>query len=189
MTIAKKAVFLSVLAAILFQPVLLQADQSMQYGPEVARKNMHDSMRRAGYGMGYRSVMPPYYYQPNRDTDFGAISRQIDTLSNHQSQARGFTEKETQGFIPVLPGDGLTGGPRTGLRNQLQKIYGPDGPNQKSVQLITEYRLHIIGNPHIQLGEISENPKWVRVSIVTKSGALVERYEINKKTGLWTAIH
>ena len=42
---------------------------------------------------------------------------------------------------------------------------------------------------NIQLGKIIEDNETVTVPIITRNGDLVERYQVNKKTGLWKAIH
>jgi hypothetical protein len=162
------------------------ADSYPDYGMKSPRDLRLQSLHRADRHLGYRSVIPPYYYQPRRDIDFDQTSRLVDRIASRQRAIPSAPASAAQGFIPELPGDPFVSQQDAG--GFIQRTYGRGGPSKESVRLITEYRLHIIGNPNIKLGEISEDENSVMVNIVTRNGDLVERYQVNKISGLWNAV-
>jgi len=83
-----------------------------------------------------------------------------------------------------LPGSvGAIGDP-----DDIKTVYGPDGPTVKSVRLILEYRLMVAGNPRLKVGKVTEKGEAIRAQVVTIEGALVEEYDVIRKTGEWRTV-
>jgi len=66
--------------------------------------------------------------------------------------------------------------------------YGPDGPTEKSVAVVLEYRLMVSGNPRLKVGPITDEGENIRAQIVTEDGALVDEYLVNKANGVWSPV-
>ena len=66
--------------------------------------------------------------------------------------------------------------------------YGPDGPTEKSVRLILEYRLMVAGNPRLKVGSVADKGDAVHATVVTPDGSLVEEYDVSKATGAWAPV-
>lgn len=75
--------------------------------------------------------------------------------------------------------------PRVTERN-LRGVYGPDGATVESVSALLAYRLVLLGNPRLEAGKVYEEEDAIIAEVVTKKEqALVARYRIDKKTGVW----
>ena len=91
-------------------------------------------------------------------------------------------------------GRGMGYGPQMGYGSQMG--YGPWGvPMQpkeltvEDVKTFFEQRLAWRGNPNIKLGDVKEKDENTIVAeIVTQDGSLVQRVEIDRKTGRRTAV-
>lgn len=135
----------------------------------------------------YENVYGPEY---NRRYDFYSLGQQIARLAALMQR---FADTTGAGrapeFVPMPPpawagGAGPLAVPGLGVAG----VYGPDGPTEKSVRLLLEYRLMVAGNPRLRVGAVKENADKVTASVVTADGSLVEKYTIDKKTGAWTPV-
>jgi hypothetical protein len=70
--------------------------------------------------------------------------------------------------------------------------YGVPAPQQAEplsvddVRNVLDQRLQWMGNPNLKVGNVAEKDKdTIIAEIVTKDDSLVERYEIDRKTGFW----
>ena len=139
-------------------------------------------------GLGYGNVYTP---ELNRDIDFYSIGLQIKRLGTILQSLAGPGPGQT--LIPI-PLQGRTGsgeagtGSETSVSPGVARVYGPDGPTEKSVRLMLEYRLMVSGNPRLAVGEVKEEDKRIIANVVTIDGSLVEKYSIDKKTGIWVPI-
>jgi len=86
--------------------------------------------------------------------------------------------------VPPAPGISTLGEAQSGAT----AIYGPEGPTERSVRLLLEYRLMVTGNPRLRIGKIADDGTSVTAQVVTAEGSLVEEYGIDKKTGVWRPI-
>ena len=146
---------------------------------------------RAESQLGYEDAIPS---ARSRQIDYYALSQQISRLSAIvQRLAASMDAREQQGFIPVAPaglaetgslGAQPPGAGATGVR----AVYGPDGPTEKSVQLILDYRLMVLGNPRLAVGAITDEGATIVARVVTPDGSLVEKFEIDKESGVWTPV-
>lgn len=69
---------------------------------------------------------------------------------------------------------------------KLRAVYGPRGPTLRSVKALLNYRLVLLGNDRLTAGRIFERDSRIIAEVVTaKEKALVARYMINKRTGVW----
>lgn len=73
-------------------------------------------------------------------------------------------------------------------RSALVRLYGPDGPTERSVRLILEYRLMVAGNPRLTVGKIKDQGDEITAEVITADGSLVEKYTIDKKGGEWKPV-
>ena len=83
---------------------------------------------------------------------------------------------------------GIDGNQPESASRRLEPTYGTTGPTVKSVKLILEFRLMIVGNPRLKVGKVSEDAKRVVAHVTTTDGSLVEEYSIDKQTGDWTTL-
>ncbi len=75
--------------------------------------------------------------------------------------------------------------PRVTRRN-MRAIYGPKGPTLRSVKALLNYRLVLLGNERLTAGRVFERDERIIAEVITvRERALVTRYMINKKTGVW----
>ena len=160
----------------------LQADAMRQQSLENARSQL-------GYD---DALILQYLYPPPytlRTTDFQALSNQIARLGALIQSAAALLGSVTDnhGFVPKVPSDLSAIGtlPGKSPSGQIPSIYGPDGPNAKSVRFLLEYRLMVAGNPRLTIGKVTEDEEKVVAQIVTTDGSLVEKYSIDKRTGIW----
>lgn len=135
----------------------------------------------------YENVYGPEY---DRRYDFYSIGQQIARLAALMQRFADATgAAQAPGFVPAPPpawagAAGSLSGPGPGAA----RVYGPDGPTEKSVRLLLEYRLMVAGNPRLRVGAVKETADRVVASVVTADGALVEEYSIDKKSGVWTPV-
>ena len=172
---------------------LLPREEYRHIQAEALRQKSEDQARS---NLGYEDASV-YQYPRGQAMDFLVLSNQIallgaliQSMGNQMSTRPG----EFPGFMPNPPphwaGPGSTGTP-PGVPGQteLTSVYGPEGPNAKSVRLLLEYRLMVAGNPRLTIGKIVEEEERVTAQIVTvKGSAIVEEYTIDKNTGIWTPV-
>ena len=91
-------------------------------------------------------------------------------VAAHENQSK----QESGGIIPfVHPGN-------------FVQLYGPNGPTVRSVKALLEHRIVVAGNPRLKAGRIISNKSTVTAEVMTtKEGALVEKFTIDKSTGVW----
>jgi len=120
--------------------------------------------------------------------DFISLSHQIAQL-NLLLQAMAAGLSSGPGFMPSPPygPPGSVAGPVPHDRGQtnMTRIYGPEGPTKRTVRVILEYRLMVMGNPRLKVGNIKEHKDKIKVQVVTVDGSVVEEYSVDKKTGYW----
>ena len=49
-----------------------------------------------------------------------------------------------------------------------------------------EYRLMVLGNPRLAVGAVTDQGATIVARVVTPDGSLVEKFEIDKESGVWT---
>lgn len=145
---------------------------------ERAETRREESRAQAESHLGYDDVI----FDPrSRYIDFYSLSQQIARLGallDSLAETRGL--ETAAPFVPGPPG--WTGGPGPALAN----VYGPDGPTEKSVRLLLEYRLLVAGNPRLAVGTVRETGNAIHAQVVTTDGSVVEEFAIDKTTGVWT---
>ena len=155
----------------------LQADTMRQQSRENARSQL-----------GYDDALT-FQYPRDRTIDFQALSNQIAHLGALIQSAATLlgSVAGNPGFVPKVPSDLSALGtlPGKSPSGQISSIYGPDGPNAKSVRFLLEYRLMVAGNPRLTIGNVTEDEEEVVAQIVTTDGSLVEEYSVDKRTGIW----
>lgn len=112
--------------------------------------------------------------------DYVALTHQIQVLAA-QLQVLAAEAARLEQQNNVTPGLEL---PNSGD----QGAYGKDGPTEKSVAVLLEYRLMVSGNPRLKVGSVKEDGENIRAQIVTQNGALVDEYLVNKSNGVWTPV-
>ena len=180
-----RSIFRALLPLVLVTawPTLLHTEESkksfQERKHERANTLRQQSMDRARSQLGFELVHPGY---SNRHIDFWALSAQAARLGAMLdatlSQMRGAPGYGQHSVIPPVP----TGLPAS---DYLSAMYGPEGPTTKSVRALLDYRLIVIGNPRLVVGKVEENEDRVMADIVTNEGSLVDRYSIDKQTGVW----
>ena|GEM_PF-1982823 len=179
--------------------VFQTADSNSYLLPENEREHLRArdlrerSEEKSGAYLGYPNVFQNY---PNRTIDYYLLSHQINQLrmliEDLESRKRDNLGKN-ENFIPKLP-PGLDIPSSLGMGYGLEEsggvisVYGEKGPNTQSVRLLLEYNLLVSGNPRLKIGTIEENEEFVIAEIVTLDGSLVEKYSVDRKTGLWKVI-
>ncbi|MCP5373403.1 MAG: hypothetical protein H6907_16875 [Hyphomicrobiales bacterium] len=143
-----------------------------------AKREREAAAARAASRLGY----PTVDYEPefNRHVDYYALGlqmRRLGALIQQMADPAGTGILPPAG-TPMVPGGG----------QGVAAVYGPDGPTEKSVRLILEYRLMVVGNPHLRVGQVRESGDAVTAQVVTADGSLVEEYSIDRKTGAWTPV-
>ncbi len=135
----------------------------------------------------YENVYGPEY---NRRYDFYSLGQQIARLAALMQRLADTTGAErAPDFVPVPPPAWAgVAGPLAAPSQGVARVYGPEGPTEKSVRLLLEYRLMVAGNPRLRVGAVRENADKVTASVVTVDGSLVEKYTIDKKSGAWTPL-
>ena len=130
-----------------------------------------------------RALQPEFYlYNDSQQTeiDYYSLSQQIDRLGAAIRQMGDAAARakqsmqETSGVMPyVHPGN-------------FHRLYGPQGPTVRSVKALLEHRLVVAGNPRVKAGRVISDAETVTAEVVTaKEGALVEKFTIDKSTGIW----
>jgi len=158
-----------------------------------ARDRRERSEERSGAQFGYPNV---FQNAPDRTIDYYLLSHQIARLGaliEALESKKSANLKGSEGFIPTPPpviplSPSLKGVPGFQGDANGASIYGTEGPNSKSVRLLLEYNLMVASNPRLKIGKIEENEESILAEIVTLEGSLVEKYSIDRKTGLWQVI-
>lgn len=147
-----------------------------------ARQMREASQARSAAKIGY-----PYVYDPTtgvaRDVDYLALSATIRRLAAmiEELERAGPLPAPARIAVPVLPGRALSA-------DELSQVYGPDGPNARSVRLLLEYHLMVGGNPRLKVGDVREEEKAIIATVATRDGSLVEEYRVDKANGQWQAV-
>lgn len=169
---------LGIWRVLLLAALLAAAPSSAVLGDDGSRNHeraetlRQQSRDRAVSGLGYPTVEDSDDTPP-RTTDYDALSSAIERLARIVERMRG--------PVPGLP---TADAPPSDLR----AVYGPDGPTERSVRLILEYRLMVGGNPRLKVGAVDEGETAVRATVVTRDDSLVEEYEVDKATGVWRPV-
>jgi hypothetical protein len=132
---------------------------------------------RALRHLGYESLYPPDAPR-DRETDYYALGQTMARLAAVM-QGMGAAPGWSSSPAPTL-GSFMNAAP--------PPAYGPDGPTEKSVRLILEYRLMLAGNPRLKVGSVTDKGEAVHATVVTVDGSLVEEYDVNKSTGAWAPV-
>lgn len=123
----------------------------------------------------------PYQSGRSGSIDYVALTHQIQLLAAQlnalAAEAARLEKQNTNAPGLDLPVPGGASG-----------TYGPDGPTEKSVAVVLEYRLMVSGNPRLKVGPITDEGENIRAQIVTEDGALVDEYLVNKATGVWSPV-
>lgn len=116
--------------------------------------------------------------------DYFALGQQIQRLGiliqawqNAAATGGGFARP-----IAGLPAEGLPN------REAVAAVYGPEGPTEKSVRLLLEYRLMLAGNPRLAVGKVTDQGDAILGQVVTRDGSVVDEYRVDKKTGGWAPV-
>ncbi len=144
---------------------------------------MANIIRERAVERSKRALQPEFYLYDDsqrREIDFYSLSQQIDRLGaviRQMGDAAARAKQsmqETSGVMPyVHPGN-------------FHRLYGPQGPTVRSVKALLEHRLVVAGNPRVKAGRVISDAETVTAEVVTaKEGALVEKFSIDKSTGIW----
>jgi hypothetical protein len=126
--------------------------------------------------------------KPDDNLDMNALRERLrvlgEALRNAIEDASRAIKREDD---PLAAGKGGLGAlaPRMDGRDP-RAVYGPKGPSVRSVKALLNYRLVLLGNDRLTAGRIFERDRRIIAEVVTrKEKALVTRYMINKRTGVW----
>ena len=160
-----------------------------------AQSRRKQAVRRAQKELGYDSL--DQYIISSPAHDYLTLSYQISRLSAliHELNTTVSASSDQERADSHIPAETLTMPgilrfpPFEGFKQQeLQAVYGPQGVSEKSVRLLLEYRLMLMDNPRLKVGEIKENEIEVTARVTTQEQAVVEAYRIDKNSGQWTPI-
>lgn len=132
-----------------------------------------------------------YQYPADRSVDYRSLSDQIHRLSEllkKLEREEGRTGDTGERFIPTAPPKVLDSVPPGGYKDDLSYIYGPEGPTVRSVRILLEYHLLVMGNTRLKVGDITDEIQYIRARVMTIDNSPVEEYRIDKKTGIWKEI-
>lgn len=123
----------------------------------------------------------PYQTGRSGNIDYVALTHQIQLLAAQlqalASEAARLEQQNTSApglDLPIAAGSDGT--------------YGPDGPTEKSVAVLLEYRLMVSGNPRLKVGPVTDEGENIKAQIVTEEGAIVDEYLVNKQNGVWSPV-
>jgi hypothetical protein len=124
---------------------------------ERAKRNARSHLGNAPALGSVTTIDPDHYY---------ALT--LQTLRHARARHAGFGN----GFQPDAPHVPGPGGPtRAGVGTaNIQAIYGPKGPTEKSVRLLLEYWLMVAGNRRLKVGRIVDSGDEVIAQVVTVDG-------------------
>ncbi len=143
------------------------------------------SKARAQSQLGYENI---YRDPKNRQIDYYALTQQINILSNivrSLAESQETNSNSNSGGTPQTLPRALSV-VRSSPESQVDHIYGPAGPTEKAVRLLLEYQLMVNGNSRLKVGDIKDENSFISADVITIDGSLVERYQIDKSTGIWT---
>ena len=126
----------------------------------------------------HRETFPPEDSGFNRNVDFFALGLQIQRLG-------ALIQRLSD---PAVTGAGLQGVPDGAGGSGIRATYGPEGPTEKTVRVVLEYRLMVAGNPRLKVGAIKDAGEKIVAQVVTADGSLVQEYAVDKKTGAWLTL-
>lgn len=149
-------------------------ERQLDRAEDARRATRDQAMSRLGY-----PSIDPYLSVPVRQYDFIAISRQIARLAASLS------------VLSVQQSTGLGPGPAPLASSTMPVagIYGPAGPTVRSVRAYLEYRIVMVGNLRLKVGEVVDKGDEIIAEVVTQDGSLVEKYTVNKKKGNWSIVN
>ena len=124
----------------------------------------------------------PYQTGRGSQIDYVGLTHQIQILAAQLQAvaAEAAATKMQEGSAPGLELPVASG--------TKEGTYGPDGPTEKSVAVLLEYRLMVSGNPRLKVGPIKDEGDNIRANIVTENGAVVDEYLVNKSNGVWSPV-
>lgn len=70
----------------------------------------------------------------------------------------------------------------------IETVFGPEGPTEKTVRIVLDYRLMVAGNPRLKTGLVKDAGEKILARVVTGDGSVVEEYAVDKKTGEWSSV-
>ncbi|MEZ5758352.1 MAG: hypothetical protein R3D86_09040 [Emcibacteraceae bacterium] len=124
----------------------------------------------------------PYQTGRSESVDYVALTHQIQILAAQLQAVAAEAARLEQQKSNNTPGLELPSA-GSGL-----EAFGPEGPTEKSVKVLLEYRLMVSGNPRLKVGPVKEEGDNIRAQIVTENGALVDEYLISKNNGVWSPV-
>lgn len=131
-------------------------------------------------GLDYPFI--PYQTGRSESVDYVALTHQIQVLAVQLQAIAADAARLEQQKSNVTPGLELPSA-SSGLG-----AFGPEGPTEKSVAVLLEYRLMISGNPRLKVGPVKDEGDNIRAQIVTEDGALVDEYLVSKLNGVWSPV-
>ncbi len=177
---ARAGAFLALLLAISI-PAIAQAPTQQERNTAKANQLRQQSRDNAERRLDYPYA--PVTHGPVAD-DYFALGQQIQRLGiliqawqNAASTGGGIARP-----LPGLPAEGLPN------REAVAAVYGPEGPTEKSVRLLLEYRLMLAGNPRLTVGKVTDQGDSILGQVVTREGSVVDEYRVDKKTGGWSPV-
>jgi hypothetical protein len=155
-----------------------------------------DELRRGAKSAAQSRLGYPYYASDATAAapSYSALSQQIARLAGmlqrmaEEEAAR--TAIPQGGYIPSGPPvgrDGLPGVPGA-VAVSGADIYGPGGPSVRAVRLLLDYKLLLVGNPRLKVGDVRDEDGAILATVTTTDGALVEAYRIDKNSGVWVPV-
>ena len=141
------------------------------------------SQARAAAKLGYSEIYNPNENN-NRHVDYFTLSRTIQRLAiivEELERSSRQTDQRLAHTIPSFP-------QRPMMPNELLHVYGPNGPDERSVTLLLEYQLLVGGNPRLKIGKVVDHGESISATVITIGGSLVEEYRVNKQRGNWQPV-
>ncbi|MEH6633642.1 MAG: hypothetical protein V7776_22770 [Halopseudomonas aestusnigri] len=142
------------------------------------------SKARAQSQLGYENI---YRDPKNRQIDYYALTQQINILSNIVRSLAESRETNSNSGVASQTLPRALSVVRSTSETQVDHIYGPAGPTEKAVRLLLEYQLMVNGNSRLKVGDIKDEKSFISADVITIDGSLVERYQIDKSTGIWAS--
>jgi hypothetical protein len=172
---------LAILLAV--TPPVSADDKPTQQDRNAARANILRQQARENAERRLDYPYAPVTHGPVAD-DYFALGQQIQRLGvliqawqNAAATGAGMARP-----VPGLPAEGLP------TREAVAAVYGPEGPTEKSVRLLLEYRLMLAGNPRLSVGKVTDQGEGILGQVVTREGSVVDEFRVDKKTGGWTPV-
>lgn len=147
-------------------------------GTQAAEDRRLESLERAQGALGYQDI-PDRDQDDRQSTDYRTLQKQIAELARLVGQLRHQLEEPDVSHPPIL-----------GLSMDTDRIeVGPKGATVALVEAYFRYRLLVTDNPRLKLGPIGDKGSEIEVEILTVDGSLVDRYRVDKRTGVVEPVH